>query len=327
MKLLIENFPDQLIEAVAIAKKAELSKSSQAITQVLISGLGGSGIGGTIANELAVLESPVPIVVSKGYFVPAFVNENTLVIISSFSGNTEETLNALELALAKNAKIVCITSGGKIAEIAKEKKLDLILLPPGNSPRACLGYSLTQLLKVFHFFGVIKNNPLDQVLKAADLLKQKQSLIIDEAKKITAFLKGKIPVIYTTTYREGIAIRFRQQINENAKMLCWHHVVPEMNHNELVGWTKKNDQLAVIYLRDKEDYIRNQKRIDINKEIISKYTPHIYETWSEGNSPIEKAFWHIHVGDWASWFLSVENNSDAVEVKVIDFLKSELSKF
>lgn len=327
MKELIAHFPDQLIEALAIAGQAKLTPVSNKINQVVISGLGGSGIGGTIASEIAMLESPVPVMVSKGYFIPAFVNENTLVIISSFSGNTEETLNAFQIAMERKAKIICITSGGKIADLARENAFDLILLPPGNSPRACLGYSLTQLLKIFHFYGIVKQDPLVQIQKAEALLRTKQEVIIEEAKKLTSFLKDKIPVIYTTTYREGVAIRFRQQINENAKMLCWHHVIPEMNHNELVGWTQKNEQLAVLYFRDKDDFNRNQKRIEINKGVISKYTPHIAETWAQGDTSIEKAFWHIHLGDWVSWFLSVENNKDAVEVKVIDFLKSELSKF
>src|ERR1035437_685215 len=125
MKTLIENFPDQLREAIRFGEAAKLSTAKRKISNVLISGLGGSGIGGTIVSELVALEATVPITVSKGYFIPKFVNENTLVIISSYSGNTEETLNCLSLALKRKAKIICITSGGKVAEIAKKKKLDV----------------------------------------------------------------------------------------------------------------------------------------------------------------------------------------------------------
>ena len=146
MKTLIENFPTQLTEAIRIGENAKLTASKRKISNVLICGLGGSGIGGTIVSELVAQETNVPITISKGYFIPKFVNEKTLVIISSYSGNTEETLSCLNQALKKKSKIVCITSGGKVAEIAKKKKLDLIVVPDGMPPRACLGYSLTQLL-------------------------------------------------------------------------------------------------------------------------------------------------------------------------------------
>lgn len=327
MKDLIANFPGQLREAIGIAENSVLNIPANQIQNVLITGLGGSGIGGTIAAEIAARQTPVPIVVSKGYFVPDWVSDRTLVIASSYSGNTEETINALDLAISRKAKVVCITSGGKIAEIAREHHFDLILVPGGFPPRACLGYSLVQVLHVLHAFGCISNDPLTELTSSADLIEKNLGRIQEEAQKITAFLKGKIPVLYATTYREGIAIRWRQQINENSKMLCWHHVVPEMNHNELVGWRIEDHDLAVVYLRDKADYERNQKRFEVNKEVILKCTPNLMETWSEGNSVIEKAIWQIHLGDWVSWYLSVERGVDATEVKVIDHLKSELSKF
>ena len=145
MKSLIQNFSKQLTEAIAIGNHAKLTKSDNNITNILICGLGGSGIGGSILSELVVNKAMVPINVTKGYFIPAYVNKNTLVIICSYSGNTEETINCMNLAIAKNAKIACVTSGGKIAEIAKTKNLDCIIVPGDMPPRACLGYSLTQL--------------------------------------------------------------------------------------------------------------------------------------------------------------------------------------
>ena len=139
-------------------------------------------------------------------------------------------------------------------------------------------------------------------------------------------MKNKIPVIYTTTYKEGIAIRFRQQINENSKMLCWHHVFPEMNHNELVGWTEKNENLAIVIFRDKEDYSRNQTRIEISKKIIAKYTPNSIEIYAKGKSETEKAIYLIHLGDWVSFFLAELKGVDSVEVSVINHLKAQLAK-
>jgi glucose/mannose-6-phosphate isomerase len=144
MQTLVEGFPGQLEEALRIGKSAVLSEPKHAIKSVLISGLGGSGIGGTIISEFVFDTSPVPVSVTKGYFIPAFVDQHSLVIISSYSGNTEETLACMEQAIAKKAHVVCITSGGKVADLAKQHQLDLIIIPGGMPPRTCLGYSLVQ---------------------------------------------------------------------------------------------------------------------------------------------------------------------------------------
>jgi glucose/mannose-6-phosphate isomerase len=125
---------------------------------------------------------------------------------------------------------------------------------------------------------------------------------------------------------EPVAVRLRQQINENSKALCWHHVVPEMNHNELVGWTEKNENLAVLYLRNDDDYSRNVVRMDINKKIIGQYAGDIIEVYSKGESLAEKALYLVHLGDWISWYLAELRGVDALEVNVIDFLKGELAK-
>src|SRR6201993_85300 len=137
MKNLVDNFPKQLSEALLIAQASKISAGKN-IANVLITGLGGSGIGGTIAAELANKQSKVPVMVSKDYFIPSFVNENTLVIVSSYSGNTEETLSAMQIAIDKKAQIACITSGGKVKELAEQHKFDLIVIPGGNPPRSCL---------------------------------------------------------------------------------------------------------------------------------------------------------------------------------------------
>ena len=326
MKTLVANFSKQLSEAILIGKNAKLTESNNPISNILICGLGGSGIGGSILNELVVKNANTPITISKGYFIPAYVNDQSLVIISSYSGNTEETLNCLELAIAKNAKIVCVTSGGKVLEISKSKKLDHIIVPGGMPPRSCLGYSLTQLFFILAFFKIIDSYFINDLEAAIKLIEKEEKNIISDANIIAKKLVDKTPVIYATTYYEGIAIRFRQQLNENAKVLCWHHIIPEMNHNELVGWTKKDDNLAVIIFIDKDEYFRNVARVDINKEVIKKYTSHITEIYSKGNSEIEKAIYFIHLGDWISVILGELRGVDLMEVNVINFLKSALSK-
>ena len=327
MDQLIAGFTKQLSEALEIGKNAQLAPYDKEIKNILVSGLGGSGIGGNLAGEFIGKQLKVPMQVNKDYFLPRYINENTLVIISSYSGNTEETLQAFTTALEKNAHIVCITSNGKILEKAKEKNIDHIIIPGGMPPRACLGYSLVQQLFVLKHFGLTDDSFISSIEQSIQLLDQEENNIKDEAKSIAGNLSGKLPVIYVCADMEAVAIRYRQQFNENGKILCWHHVIPEMNHNELVGWRKKDDNLAVLLLRNKDDYARNRQRIDICKKIISEYTPHIIEIFSKGSDHIQKALYLIHLGDWLSFYLAQNKNMDAVEVKVIDHLKGKLATF
>jgi len=327
MDQLISRFPEQLMEALEIGEQAEIREHDKAIHKVYVAGLGGSGIGADFVKEFIRSESPIPYTTGKGYNIPQYVDEHTLAICSSYSGNTEETLNAFKQMQQTGAKIVIISSGGQLIATAKEKGYDYIQVP-GNwaSPRACLGYSIIQQLFVMHKLGFIDGSFKQEMRAAVDLIKFDAETIHKSAKQVAERIYTKKPVIYVTDRMEAVAVRLRQQINENAKMLCWHHVVPEMNHNELVGWTEQQDDLAVIYLRNRDDYKRNQIRIDINQEIIAKYTDTIIEIYSKGTSLIEKAIYLVHLGDWISWYLSVHKGADAIEIKVIDFLKSELSK-
>ncbi|HNR18982.1 MAG TPA: bifunctional phosphoglucose/phosphomannose isomerase [Bacteroidia bacterium] len=326
MKERIENFTNQMREAIAIGEKATFSAPKNEIRNVLVTGLGGSGIGGTIIAQICEKELGVPLNVSKDYSIPNYVNEHTLLIASSYSGNTEETLESLEMALKQKAKIVCVTSGGKVLEIAKQNGLDHIIIPGGMPPRSCLGYSLTQLFYVLQGMKLIGSNFKADLQKSVELMDSERENIKRDSRALAEKLIGKIPVIYSAANYEGVTVRLRQQIDENSKMLCWHHVFPEMNHNELVGWTEKHDDVAVIMFRNKDDYFRTQKRMDICKEIFAKYTPHIHEIWSKGDTQLQKSMYLIHYGDWISWYIAEIKNIDAIEVKVIDYLKGELSK-
>ena len=214
--------------------------------------------------------SVVAVLRSYARFLPAFVDESTLVIVSSYSGNTEETVQAMDTAMKRKAKIVCVTSGGKIAETAKANGLDLVLIPGGMPPRSCLGFSLTQLFYVMKYCGLIDGTFKQELEAAVTLIEQEAASIQEEANRLTDFLFRKTPVIYAADGYNGVATRFRQQINENSKMLCWHHILPEMNHNELVGWRQKG-KYAVVYLRTDTDFERISSRWEINKKIISDY--------------------------------------------------------
>lgn len=326
MKKLVQNFPTQLHEALLIGQSYKFKTPKKQYANVVLTGLGGSGIGGSIVQNFVFDKLTVPFVVNKDYFLPKFVNKDSLVIVSSYSGNTEETLQAMKQAFKVKATVVCITSGGKVAEIANKKKLDCILLPAGMPPRACIGYSMTQVMFVLLGLGLVKYNFEKDIKASIKLLKNKSRSIQAKATSLAKKLHGKMPIIYSGPDFEGVAVRFRQQLNENSKMLCWHHVIPEMNHNELVGWRDKNNDNSVVILRDENDYERTQMRMEINKKVIKKYTKNISEVYTEGKSYWEKVFYLIHLTDWVSVKLAEMRGQDAVEVKVIDFLKGELAK-
>ena len=322
----INDFSNHLREAIEIANNTTLSPYTKEIRNILICGLGGSGIGGTIVSDIISSKVNIPIAATKDYSIPNFVNEHTLVIANSYSGNTEETLYALEKCQARGAEIAVITSGGKLKTIAEENKYNKIIIPGNQPPRAMFGYAFTELFFMLNHYGIIDDSFKSDFDKAINLIDTEKADIQKQAMNLAKKMYKQTPVIYVAKGFEGVAVRFRQQLNENSKMLGWHNVVPEMNHNELLGWRTNVDDLAVVYFRNKCDYDRNQIRMDINKKVISKFTSNITEIWSKGDSLIENSLYHISVGDWTSWYLSEMNNVDAIEIDVIDFLKGELAK-
>lgn len=327
MDKMIARFPTQLEEALTIAATVSLKKHTSPYRSVFISGLGGSGIGGTFVQEFVRSECKVPVVVSKGYQAPRWINKHTLAICSSYSGNTEETLSTFEQLRSTGAHIVCVASGGQLIELAQKHGLDYVQMPAGwSSPRACMGYSIMAQLGVLRAARLISSRLSGQVKTAQKLLARSQASIQKDARKLAGFLEGKTPVLYIADHMEAVAIRWRQQINENAKMLCWHHVVPEMNHNELVGWRDNRPDIAVIWLRNRNDFARTSVRIDINKEIVEHFTSTSIEVWSKGKNAVEQAFYLVHLGDWVSLYLAELRQVDPVEIKVIDYLKAELAK-
>ena len=325
MKKLVQEFSTQLQEALIIGKSHSFIAPKAEFSNVVVTGLGGSGIGGSIVQNYVFDKIKIPFIVNKEYFLPAFVNKDSLVIACSYSGNTEETISALEQAKKVKATVVCITSGGRMAEYAGKKKLDCILVPAGMPPRACIGYSLTQVLYTLAHFGLISNSFEKEIGKAIKYMIENENDTQKKAAAIAKKIYGKLPVVYSSANFEGMAIRFRQQLNENSKMLAWHGAIPEMNHNELVGWRDDASDKAVIILRNEDDYERVKTRMEINKKIFKKYNPTIIEIYSEGTSYWEKLFYFIHITDWVSVILAEMRSLDATEVKVIDFLKKSLA--
>ncbi len=326
MKNLVDAFPSHLREALEIGRKANLIKSDRSFQNVVISGLGGSGIGGKIVSQLVDDYCAIPVICTNDYVLPGFVGKHSLVIISSYSGDTEETVAAMYEAASKGAEIACITSGGKIAAYADEKSLNRIIIPGGNPPRSMFGYSSVQIFFMLKAYGLIHvdfEKDIEQTI--SDLLREKES-IKAETRSIAEKIVKRIPILYCEARYEGVAIRWRQQINENSKMLCWHHVFPEMNHNELVGWTGGDNRVAVLLIRSEDDHKRSQLRMELCKKLMGEKCDTIIEIHAKGASRIQRAYYLIHLGDWLSIDLAELKNEDPVAIPAIIFLKNELAK-
>ncbi len=278
----INDFTNHLTEAMEIGDTSNLKKSDKKFNNILICRLGGPGIRGTIINDIVSSKANIPILATKDYSIPNFVDENTLVIASSYSGNTEETIYALDKCQSRNTEICMITSGGKLKTIAEENNYNHIIIPGEHPPRAMFGYAFTELFYVLNHYRIINDSFKSDFRTSISLLNSEKEDIQNKAMELAKKMYQQTPVIYVAQGFEGVAVRFRQQINENSKMLCWHHVVPEMNHNELLGWRTNVDDLAVVYFRNKSDFDRNQIRMDINRKVISKFTNNITEVWSKG---------------------------------------------
>jgi glucose/mannose-6-phosphate isomerase len=327
MKQLITAFPNNLNEAIAIAEKAPFNKPSREIRQVVVCGMGGSGIGARIVSEWLRDSLGVPFTVVQDYSLPASVDSSSLVIASSYSGNTEETLIAFDAAIQRGALLAAVCSGGKLADLCRTKSIDCIIVPGGNPPRTALAFSLVQLMHILSQYGLIHSSELDTFRASATLIQGNLDAIHAQAKDLAQFLQHRIPIFYTTSRMESIAIRARQQFNENAKVLCWHHVVPEMNHNELVGWTGGTSEYAPVLLKSKDIHPRNEFRFKLSKVVMEEKCGTTFTLQAKGEHAISEALYLIHVIDWASYYLAELKNEDPIAIPVIDHLKGELDKF
>lgn len=326
MNELITEFPQNITDALNIAAKVTLRPAKNPIQNVVICGMGGSGIGGKLVAQWIQAECPVPVFSFQDYHLPAFVGKHSLVIGSSYSGNTEETLIAMEEARERGAHIVSICSGGHLQQFCADNDFDCIVVPGGNPPRTAVGFSIVQLTEIFIQLDLADRKHIAEIESGRQLILAELEAIHDEAKVIAKFLHGKVPVIYAGAGYEAVSVRAKQQFNENSKELCWQHVIPEMNHNELVGWGGGDDRFAALFLQTGDLIPRNKRRFDISVELVSAKTKNIHITYAKGNNPIERSLYLIHLVDWASLYLSNLKNGDPMEIHVIDYLKDELSK-
>lgn len=335
MRNLILNFPAQAEEAVAIGNAAKIKMKTKNIEHIVVSGLGGSAIGGDLIRAYVADKCKVPVFVNRHYYFPDFVGKQSLVIISSYSGNTEETTASYNDAIKRKAKIFCITSGGEVERMAKKYKHPYVKIPGGLPPRAALGYSFFPMLIVLSKLGFIKEQK-KEIKETLALLRELSARYANHtspdnrALNLAKTLHGKLPLIYSAADKfDTVNTRWRGQITENAKTLAFGHVFPELNHNEIVGWEVLKDimkSIHVVILRDKEDYKRIQLRMDVTKGIIGGLADGITEVYSEGKSLLARMFSLLYVADWLSFYLAMLNGVDPTPVKKIDFLKEELGK-
>jgi len=325
MRGYIEGFINQLEKAYEIGSSTKFTIKDKKISNVLICGLGGSGIGGAIVAKFAQSRAKIPFSICNDYHIPTFVNEETLVIASSYSGDTEETLTAVKEAQNKGAEISAVTSGGELKDICESNGYNYITIPGGNPPRTCIGFSLTEQIFILIKYGILNSSVLDELQESILLLKTNREFVKEEADNVAEVLVNKLSVIYSVDQYEPVSIRFRQQLNENSKELCWHQKFPELNHNEIVGWASGNSNMAVVIMRNQDDYYRTKERIEFMKKVVKEKGASITEIWSKGDSFLERAIYLIYLTDWVSLFIANKKGVDPIEIRVIDALKDHLA--
>jgi len=331
----LAGLPQQCREAVKLARAKEIS-FTQTFQHVIVTGLGGSAIGGDFLRVYAGQKSRVPVMVNRDYQLPLFAGEHTLVLAVSYSGNTEETLSAYEDAKAKGAALVALTSGGKLAEKAQKDGVPLIIIPAGLQPRAATGYLFIPSLIVLEKLGLVPpvTSDLEDMIETLEKMGQKLSIDIDEtknpAKQLAKLFYHKIPVIWGVSgTTETTAMRWKGQINENSKALAYFNVLPELNHNEIVGTEapeKLLKEVELVFLRTEDDHPRVQKRFDITKEIIGDRVSGVTEIWGEGKSLLARMFSLTYLGDYTSAYLALLYGIDPSPVHLITLLKNKLAE-
>ena len=332
----LKNFPLQVKEALRIAGRFNLRNfKTKGIENIVISGLGGSAIGGDLIRSFTQYEIKVPVSVNRNYVLPEFAGKNTLVIISSYSGNTEETISAYKQAIKANCSIICITSGGEVKKLAKKNGHSCLVIPGGLQPRCALGYSFFSLLTIFIKLGFIneRKKEIKETISILEEGKEEFTNLNPEknvALKVAIDFKGKLPVIYSSAdVMDIVNLRWRGQISENAKILAYGNVYPEMNHNELVGWKLNEDllkKILVIFLKDESDHERIKMRMNITTDIIRKYADNIMTLESNAKEKLARIFDLIYLGDWVSFYLAILNEVNPTPVEAISYLKNELGK-
>ena len=331
----IYDFPDQIREAIKIGESIALKNNYNNINNIVVAGMGGSAIGGDVTRLILQNQLNVPMYISRNYTLPNWVDNSTLVICSSYSGNTEESLASFKEAQIKKAKIIAISTGGILTNQVNELGLDIVTIPKGLQPRAALALSFVPMIYLFKSLKLIKTKTIVDLIGAINLIETKREIynkkiIENPAYSLSKNIYKSLPVIYGENESTAIiAVRWKGQLSENAKMLAYHNELPEMNHNEIVGWENNSDlinKISIIWLKDKNDHPRTTIRQTSTKEIIGNLAARHEIISVEGSTKVERYLNMIHLGDWVSFWCAILHGTDPTPVTKIDKLKEILSK-
>jgi len=301
---------------------------------VVVVGMGGSAIGGDLVRGYLSQSLELPIGVVRDYTLPKWVGEGWLVIGSSYSGNTEETLSAYREAILRGGKVMVITTGGRLGELATENGSPWIKIPPGYPPRAALAYSFFPiLLSLGELFGLgnfTLTGVADHLRRLREEYRSESPAQGNPAKRVAEKLYGRLPLIYAAPGPfEGVGVRWRGQLAENAKTLSFTSLFPEMNHNETVGWEVGGGikgKVISLFLQDRGYHPRILTRMGLIGGMMEREGVEVLRLESSGGSLLERIFSLIYLGDWVSFWVALLEGVDPTPVARIDWLKRELGK-
>jgi len=327
---------DQIADALDIAKGIRLPKRLKGnISEVIFSGVGGSAIGADLLKSYLARDLGLPLLVNRDYEIPAFTGNSTLFFALSYSGNTEETVTAYKRAKKRGAKIVAISSGGKLEALAGKDAIFHIKIPQGYPPRAAISFLTIAALGVLRRMALISDRSQD-IRETADVFK-KMALLMgpsvpfssNEAKRAAAEINGRFPFLYGAESLASVVTRWRCQFAENSKILSSSNVLPEMNHNEIEGWEsfrKSKDSFIALFLRCRCEGERVARRLDITKDLLSGRGVKTVEFTARGRGRLSGLFSLVFTGDIISFYLAVLRGVDPTPIDTITLLKDKLVK-
>jgi glucose/mannose-6-phosphate isomerase len=323
-----KSFPDQVNQVIKDLANEHLPSEFSLAENIVISGMGGSALGGRVLSQLERQVLKIPIVVSTEYHLPNFVNEKTLVVISSYSGGTAETIASLAEARARGAMVYILTSGGRLAQIARDQKLPHYIFEPvfnpSSQPRMGLGYGITSVIMLLLRTQLI--HPQSNLSKLPDYLRGKQQNI-SEYEKLSQTLNGKIPILVASEQLKGAIHCFKNQINETAKNMCVMFDIPELNHHLMEGLTfpaSNRDNLHFILFNSDHYHPEVKKRYPVTMEVLKKQHIGFSEIKFSGPSPLFEVMELIQSGGFVSFYLSQLNGVDPGPIPWVDYFKDQL---
>jgi glucose/mannose-6-phosphate isomerase len=335
MRERIKELPAQCQQAWQAAMDFNLPPHYANVDKVVILGMGGSAIGGDLLRSLAQSELKIPLIVHRDYGLPAFIDGRTLVIASSYSGNTEETLSAFEAALASGYKKLVITTGGKLQELAKANNIPVFKIDYESQPRAAIGFCFLPTLCFMQKLGLISDKTGDvteaiQLLKKlSDNLDENSPQRLNPAKRLAQKLYGRLPVIFGAGITASVAYRWKTQINENSKAWGLSDVFPELSHNAAVGFSLPKEiasRIRVVLLGSPDFTDRIKLYYDVTGELLKRAGVSYEFVDAEGKSPLAQMLSLIMLGDFVSYYLAILYKVDPTSTKAINYMKERLAQ-